>query len=66
VPHHEPQDFVRLVEAAELAGVQHLAAEDLPVVFVGITISGPEIRVAKNPSSCSTFITVPPLQPLRI
>ena len=33
VPHHQPEDFVRLFEAGELAGIRHLAAEDLPVVF---------------------------------
>ena len=33
VPHHEPQNFVGFVEAAELAGVGHLAAEDLWIVL---------------------------------
>src|ERR1700674_1667945 len=30
-----------------------------------MTISGPAMRAAKNPSSCSTFIALPPLQLLR-
>lgn len=33
MPHHQSQDFIRIVEAAELASVRHLAAEDLPIVF---------------------------------
>ena len=33
MPHHQRQDVVGFVEAAELAGVRHLAAEDLSVVF---------------------------------
>ncbi len=33
VTHHQPQDFVGFVEAGELAGVRHLAAEDLLIVF---------------------------------
>src|ERR1039458_7507301 len=32
---------------------------------LGITLSGPAIRAAKNPSSCSTFIALPLLQLLR-
>src|ERR1035437_7343904 len=32
---------------------------------LGITVSGPAMRAAKNPSSASTFIALPPLQPLR-
>ena len=33
MPHHQSQDFIRFIEAAELAGVRHLTAEDLRVVF---------------------------------
>src|SRR5450759_2495394 len=33
VPHHQSQNFIGLVEAGELAGVRHLAAEDLRVVL---------------------------------
>src|ERR1035438_1160427 len=32
---------------------------------LGITVSGPAMRAAKNPSSASTFIALPPLQLLR-
>src|SRR5579863_5325829 len=32
---------------------------------LGITTSGPAIRAAKNPSSSSRFIALPPLQPFR-
>src|SRR6266403_328691 len=33
VPHHQSQNLVGFVEAGELAGVRHFAAEDLPVIF---------------------------------
>jgi hypothetical protein len=33
VTHHQPQDFVGFVQTAELAGVRHLAAEDLRIVL---------------------------------
>src|SRR6266571_4873648 len=39
-----------------------------PTVIVperGVVASGPAMRAAKNPSSSSTFIALPPLQPLR-
>src|ERR1019366_4435595 len=32
---------------------------------LGITVSGPAMRAARNPSSASTFIALPPLQLLR-
>src|ERR1019366_3937013 len=35
------------------------------VYSLGITVSGPAMRAAKNPSSASTFIALPPLQPSR-
>ena len=31
--HYQSQNFIGFIEAAELAGVRHLAAENLPVVF---------------------------------
>ena len=66
VAHHQSKNFVRFVEAGELAGVRHLAAEDLPIVFARYHGLGPAIKAAKNPSSSSTFIALPPLQLLRI
>src|ERR1019366_5733410 len=33
VPHHQSKNFIGFVEAAKLAGIRHLASEDLAVVF---------------------------------
>jgi len=35
VPHHQSQNFIGFVKAAELAGVRHLPAEHFPIVFAG-------------------------------
>jgi hypothetical protein len=58
VPHHQSQNFIGFVEAAELAGILYLAAEDL----LGLTVWRPAMSAAKNPSICTTFIALPPLQ----
>src|SRR5439155_11227996 len=40
VPHHELQDIVGLIEAAEFAGIGHLAAEDFRQIFTRHHILG--------------------------
>jgi hypothetical protein len=40
----------------------HCYLRDHIFSVLGITVSGPAIRAAKNPSSCSTFIALPPFR----
>src|SRR5215472_17046696 len=65
VPHYQRQDFVRLFEARELASVGGSPPTTSGRYSLGTTASGPAIRAAKNPSSSSTFIALPPLQLFR-
>jgi hypothetical protein len=65
VPHHQSQNFIGFVEAAELACVRHLAAEDLRVVFARHYGFRARDEGGEEPIERLDSIAMPPLQLLR-